>query len=96
MLLQYMLQACVCVCVCLIVSITSQSSAEMAECRTMQTSQRDSPGTLAFCCQKSPQNSTRVTPKQGHQMQLGWVRVTEFQQITHCILKKLQDSHSFY
>ena len=50
---------------------TSRCSTETAKCRTTQTTPHDRPGTLAFWCQKSLQNSNRVTPK-----------ITDLRQIT--------------
>jgi len=49
-----------CLSVCL--SVTSQSSTKMAKRRITQTTQHDSPGTLVFWRQRSPRNSTGVTP----------------------------------
>ena len=48
----------VCVCVCL----TSRSSTKTAKRRITQTTPHDSPGTLVFGCQRSPRNSTGITP----------------------------------
>ena len=49
-------------CPCLSVSVTSRSSTNMAKQRITQTTPHDSPGTLVFWCQRSPRNSTVVTP----------------------------------
>jgi len=43
-------------------SVTSRSSIKTAKRRITQTTPHDSPGTLVFCCQRSPRNSTGVTP----------------------------------
>jgi len=48
--------------VCLSVSVTSRSSIKTAKHRITQTKAHDTLGTLAFCCQRSPRNSTGVTP----------------------------------
>jgi len=62
--------------VCL--SVTSRSSTKMAKCRIIQTTPRDSSGSLIFWRQRSPRNSTGVIPHGGHQMQVGWVRIGDF------------------
>ena len=46
-------------------SVTSRCSTKMAKCRITQTTPHDTPGTLVFCCQRSPRNSTGVTPYEG-------------------------------
>ena len=46
---------------CLSVSVTSRSSTKTAKRRITQIKPHDSPGTLVFWCQRSPQNSTGVT-----------------------------------
>jgi len=50
---------------CLCLSVTSRSSTKTAKHRITQTTPRDSPGTLVFWCQRSPRNSTGVTPYEG-------------------------------
>ena len=50
---------------CLCLSVTSRSSTKMAKHRMTQTTPHDSPGTLVFWRQRSPQNSTGVTPYTG-------------------------------
>ena len=52
-----------CPSVCL--SVTSRSCIKMAKRRITQTTPHDSTGTLVFFCQRSPRNSTGVTPKNG-------------------------------
>jgi len=49
------------VCVCLCLSVTSRSSTKTAKRRITQTTPHDSTGTLVFCCQISPRNSTGIT-----------------------------------
>jgi len=46
-------------------SVTSRSSTKTAKCRITQTTPHDSPGTPVFWCQRSPRNSTGVTPYGG-------------------------------
>jgi len=55
----------VCVCVGLCPSVTSRSSTKTAKPRITQTRPHDSRGTLVFWCQRSPRNSTGVTPYEG-------------------------------
>jgi len=43
-------------------SVTSRSSTKTAKRRSTQTTPHDSAGTLVFWCQRSPRNSTGVTP----------------------------------
>ena len=43
-------------------SVTSRCSTKTAKRRITQITPHDSPGTLVFCCQRSPRNSTGVTP----------------------------------
>ena len=56
------------VCLCLSVSVsvclsvTSRSSTKTAKRGITQTTSHDSPGTLVFGCQRSPRNSTGITP----------------------------------
>jgi len=52
-------------------SVTSRCSTEMAKCRITQTMPYDSPGTLVFWCQKSRQNSNRVSPNGGAKCRWG-------------------------
>ena len=53
---------CLSVSLCLYVSVTSRSSTKTAKRRITQTTPYDSSGTLVFWCQRSPRNSTGVTP----------------------------------
>ena len=57
--------------VSLSVSVTSQSSTKTAKRRITQTTPHDTPGSLVFSCQRSPHNSTGVTPLRGRRMQVG-------------------------
>ena len=50
------------VCLCLCLSVTSRCSTKTAKRRITQTTPHDTPGTLVFWCQRSPRNSTGVTP----------------------------------
>jgi len=56
---------CLSVCVCPSVSVTSRSSTKTAKRRITQTTPHDTRGTLVFWRQRSPRNSTRVTPYEG-------------------------------
>ena len=51
---------CVCLSVCL--SVTSRCSTKTAKRRITQITSHDTPGTLVFWYQRSPRNSTGVTP----------------------------------
>ena len=57
--------------VCLSVSVTSRCSTKMAKRRITQTTPCDTPGTLVFWCQRSPRNSTGVTPYKGAECMWG-------------------------
>ena len=78
-----------CPSVCL--SVTSRSSTKTAKCRITQTTPHDSPGTLVFWSQRSQRNSDQGHPLHGHQMQVGWVKISDFRQITGYISKTVQD-----
>ena len=66
---------CLSVCVC-----QSRSSTKTAKRRITQTTSHDSPGTLVFLCQRSPQNSTGVTPYEGAECRLGGSKTATFDQ----------------
>ena len=55
--------------VCL--SVTSRSSTKTDKRRIIQITPHDSPGTLVFWCQRSPRNSTGVTPYEGAECRWG-------------------------
>ena len=55
----------------LCLSVTSRSSTKSAKCRITQTTPHDTPGTLVFWCQRSPRNSTGVTPYEGTKCRWG-------------------------
>jgi len=80
--------ACVCLSVCLSVSlhVTSRSSTKTDKRSITQTTTHDSPGTQVFWRQRSPRNSTG-SPPTGRQMQIGWVEIGDFRQITGYIYK---------
>ena len=52
-------------------SVTSRSSTKTAKCRIAQTTPHDTPGILVFWCQRSPRNSTGVTPYEGAECRWG-------------------------
>ena len=60
-----------CPSVCLCLSVTSRCSTKTAKRRITQITPHDSPGILVFCCQRSPRNSTGVTPYEGAECWLG-------------------------
>jgi len=53
------------------VSVTSRCSTKTTKCRITQTTPHDTPGTLVFWCQRSPRNSTGVTPYEGAECRWG-------------------------
>jgi len=55
--------------VCL--SVTSRCSTKTAKRRNTQTTPYDTPGTLVFWCQRSPLNSTGVSPYEGAECRWG-------------------------
>ena len=71
-------------------SVTSRCSTKTAKRRITQTTPHDSPGTVVFCRQRSPRNSTG-SPLRGRRMQVGWVKIGDFRQITGYISKTVQD-----
>jgi len=77
-LARYMLWACVCVCLCL--SVTSR-------CSTKTEKRRDS----SFLTPKISAKFDRGKPVRGRQMQVGWVKIDDFLQITGYISKTVQD-----
>jgi len=80
MIARYMLWPCVrlCLSVRLRLSVTSRCSTRMAEHRITQTKPHDSTGTLVFCRQRSPRNSTGVTPYGGAKCRRGWLKSATF------------------
>ena len=62
---------CLSVSVRLCPSVTSRSSTKTAKRRITQITPHDSPGSLVFCCQRSPRNSTGVTPYEGAECRWG-------------------------
>ena len=67
---------CLCLSVCL--SVTSRSSTKTAKRRITQTTSHDSPGTLVFGCQRSPRNSTEITPCGGAKYRWGGSKSATF------------------
>jgi len=63
---------------CLSLSVTSRSSTITAKCRITQTTPHDSPGTLVFWCQRSPRNSTGVTPYEDAECRWGGSKSATF------------------
>ena len=62
--------------VCL--SVTSRSSTKTAKHTITQTTPHDSRGTLVFWCQRSPRNSTGVTPYEGAECRWGGSKSATF------------------
>jgi len=59
-------------------SVTSRSSTKTAKRRITQTTPHDSPGTLVFGCQRSPRNSTGITPCGGAKCRWGGSKSATF------------------
>ena len=74
--------------VCL--SVTSRCSTKTAKRRITKTTPHDTPGTLVFWCQRSPRNSTGVTPT-GAPNAGAVVKIGDFRQITGYISKTVKD-----
>ena len=68
----------VCLSVCLCLSVTSRSSTKTAKHTITQTTPHDSTGTLVFWCQRSPRNSTGVTPYEGAECRWGGSKSATF------------------
>ena len=64
--------------VCL--SVTSRCSTKTAKRRIIQTTPHDSPVTLVYWCQRSPRNSTGVTPYEGAECRWGGSKSATFDQ----------------
>ena len=64
--------------VCVCVSVTSRCCTKTAKHWITQTTPHDSPGTLVFCCQRTPQNSTAVTPYKGTKCRWGGSKLATF------------------
>ena len=77
-----------CPSVCL--SVTSRSSTKTAKRRITQTTPHDSPGS-SFRTPKISAKFHRDHPLRGRQMQVGWVKIGDFRQITGYISKMVQD-----
>ena len=60
------------------VSVTSRSSTKAAKRRITQTTPHDTPRTLVFWCQRSPRNSTGVTPYGGAKCRWGGSKSATF------------------
>ena len=59
-------------------SVTSRCSTKMAKRRITQTTPHDTPKTLVFWCQRSPRNSTGVTPYDGAECRWGGSKSATF------------------
>ena len=59
-------------------SVTSRSSTKTAKRRITQTTPHDTPKTLVFWCQRSPRNSTGVTPYEGAECRWGGSKSATF------------------
>jgi len=64
--------------VCVCPSVTSRCSTKTAKHRITQTTPHDTPGTLVFRSQRSPRNSTGVTPYGGAKCRWGGSKSATF------------------
>ena len=71
-------------------SVTSRSSTKTNKRRITQTTPYDSPDT-SFLKPKISAKFDRGHPLRGRQMQVGWVKIGDFRQITGYISKTVQD-----
>jgi len=62
------------------VSVASRCSTKTAKRRITQTTPHDTPGILVFWCQRSPRNSTGVTPYEGAECRWGGSKSATFDQ----------------
>jgi len=62
-------------------SVTSRCSTKTARRRITQTTPHDSPGTLVFGCQRSPRNSTGITPCGGAKYRWGGSKSATFDKL---------------
>jgi len=85
------LSVCLSVCLSGCPSVTSWSSTKTAKRRIIQTTPHDSPGNSSFLTPKISAKFDRGHPLQGRQMQVGWVKIGDFRQITGYISKTVQD-----
>ena len=88
---RYMLWPCVRPSVCL--SVTSRCSTKTAKRRITQTTPHDTPGDSSLLMPKISAKFDRGHPIRGRQMQVGWVKIGDFRQITGYISKTVQDRH---
>jgi len=77
---RYFPWACVCVCLCLCPSVTSQCSTKTAKGRITQRTPHDRPGNLVFLTRKMSAKFDWGHPVRGREMQLGWVKISDFRQ----------------
>ena len=79
------------VCVCL--SVTSRSSTKTAKRRITQTTPHDMPRDSSFLMPKIFAKFDRGHPLRGRRMQVGWVKIGDFRQISDYISKTVKDRH---
>jgi len=84
---------CVCLSVCL--SLTSRCSTKTAKRIGSHKQHHTITQRLVFWCQRSTRHSTGVTPLRGSRMLVGWVKISDFWQITGYISKTAKDRASF-
>ena len=83
----------VCLCLCRSVSVTCRCSTKTAKCRITQTTPYDRIARGLYFYAKDLREILPGQPVWGRQMQVGWVKIGEFQQITGYISKTVKDRH---
>ena len=77
-------------CLCLSVSVTSRYSTKTDKLRIKQTTPLDSEGILGFLTPKISAKFDQDKPLRGRQMQVEWVKIGDFRQITGYISTTVQ------
>ena len=67
-----------------------------AEHGIAQATPHESPGTLVFCCQRYPRNSTGVTPYGGAKRKWGGLKSATFDEQLAILENGTRQTHSFY
>jgi len=85
----------VCLCLSVRLSATSRSSTKTAKHRISQTKPHDTTGTLVFWSQRSPRNSTGVTPYEGAECRWGGSKLATFDKYWLYLDNGTRETHSF-
>ena len=82
-----------CLCLSVSVSVTSRCSTKTAKRRITQTNTSRYPRESSFLVPKISAKFDRGHPLRGRQMQVGWVKICDFRQISGYISKIVKDRH---